>query len=243
MIRLILLIVLPIVQPGPVVGADALKLPAKLECRRDKMIGLKPGTTAERITYEIPATVDFQPKPDGFQPTGEVVRVEMAATSAIMFCAPPGTYRIRAYCALEKSVAFAETQLVVEGDAPSPGPGPVPTPPLDPFAAELQSLFAADTGDPTGKLAAVKAFANLYRTAATLATDTGNTTAGEFLEAVSQVAKKKAPTGVLVSLRARLLKELQAGMPSDSDAPLDDTTRKAVAATFTRLAVALEAIK
>src|SRR5262245_65858269 len=77
--------------PAPV-AADSLKLPAKLECKRDHMIGLKAGSSAKRVTWEIPSGVDFLTKPVNMTAADAPgpVRVEMGRGTGMLCCACVG---------------------------------------------------------------------------------------------------------------------------------------------------------
>lgn len=242
MFRLILLIVLPL--PLPATGADALKLPAKLECKRDKMIGVKAGSTAKRITWEIPAAVDFRPKPEGFTPTGELTRVEIDAAAEVTFTAAPGSYRIRAFCAVMESVSFAETLLVVEGESPGPGPGPGPTPkppepkppePVDPLAKLIAEKFAGITS--TTKRQDATALAAVYRLAAKESINTEHATLADLVAIISDAINSAVGKDVLLQVRMVVLAELKAKAAGDE---LTSTMRQTAADIYRRAAGALE---
>lgn len=218
-------------------AASALKMPATIDCQANSIAVLKVETSAKTFTLEIPAGVDFFPKPPG-DLTGPVRRVQFIASTTIGMTAPVGVYQIRGFCGdPEGNVSFADCVLTVKGAAP-PGPGPAPA---DPLTAELQTLLTADYG--TDQLAAVKTMAALYRDAADLAKADGNTSVADFRAAVEAVAKRKLPDPKIAKeLRARVAKEFRDKLPDDEQ-PMDKSTRDALVALFTKIAAALEALK
>ena len=238
----------PVPAPGPKpIMGDALKLPAEpVHAKRDHIVGVKPAaTTAKRITWEIPPAVDFQPKPSGFVPGPDAVKVEVSADTMLYFTAPPGTYTIRAYAAIAESVAFAEMKLIVETDEPpTPKPPepkppdpkpPIPPAPSDPFAADLRRLYAADS-NPNKRAPAEKLLA-LYRLAATLCNDKTITTCEELMDTVRDAARTLAGD-TLLPIRQRVAGELgKLAGPSDT---LSEGLRQKLADVFSRAAAALE---
>lgn len=231
----------PTPEPPPA-AAEPLKLPAKLECRRDHMIGLKAGGSAKRITWEIPPGIDFQPKPANMPPAPDVpgpLRVEMDAGTLLMLVAPPGSYKLRAFAAIGESVAFAEATLTVAGDTPAPLPGPKPPPePSDLFKVNLLKLFAES---PPGERQHGLTLASCYRKAAKEALDPANPTLEDVLKVITlciDLAEGLGPN-VLKNVRERVKAELVA-KAGDPTADFDDKRRKLVADLYVRAAEAVE---
>jgi hypothetical protein len=248
LVAMILLLPVPVqpAEPLPVApaAAESLKLPPKLESKRDRMIGVKAGGSAKRITWEIPAGVDFQPKPANMPPEApSPLRVEMDAATVLMLCAAPGTYKLRAFAAISDSVVFAETTLTVIGD-PAPQPPPAPPKPVDPpapsdaFKVELLKLFTDATSEERKQGLTL---ASCYRKAAKEALDPANATLDDVLRLISlclDAAEGLGPS-VLKGVRERVKTELVA-KAGDPAAEFDKGRRKIVADLYTRAAEAVE---
>lgn len=210
----------------PKADVVALKLPESVKASPGDLVIIRAETTCKRATWILPPTVKADPNEGGLKLT---------------LVAPAGQHVL--WCI----VAPASDQVVVGkvllDVAGKPDVPPVPIPPADPLAKELQALYSADAGEPGAKDAARLKLAGLYHDAAELVRDHKNTTANEFFEAVSDLAKGKVPPGVLAGMRARIAKELIDGLPADPDAQMDDAARATMQALFARLETALKALK
>lgn len=237
----------PMTEGPPLAAApDALKLPPKAELKRDHLVGVKAGTAAKRVTWEIPAGVDWQPKPADYKPPEQpaAVKVELDAGAMLFFTAGPGEYRIRAYAAVAESVAFAEMILAVTGDAPPKPPDPPKPPeppaPLDAFKVDLLKLFAAEP-DVANRKAQAATLAAVYKLAASETADKSYATFEDLATVIAAAidgAKGLGPNA-LPSVRKRVRDEFATVFP-DGSVELTDAARKKAGDVYARAAAALE---
>lgn len=209
-----------------------LRLPSEVKVGVGRLAVIQVETSGKVVRWRAPDGLDVRTCCEGRE---------------LLVCSPKaGRFTLLAFTAIGEEPIIAEC-LVIVGDDAGPGPGPGPPKPTDPLAAELQALYAADTG--ATKSAALAALLDLYRAAADAATDVELKTAGELMEAVARlVARTPALTPAsgakpLWPLRQRLGAELNRTLPSNPTDPLTEATRKQVVDAYAKLAKALETIK
>lgn len=146
----------------------------------------------------------------------------------------PGAGRYRVVCVVGAEPVRC---LVIVGTPPEPGPGPNPgpTPPIDTLVADIKAAFTADAG----KLADLQSLAALYTLMVGECADMTYATAAD-LNARYVAARDTMLRGALPGVRRRCGQELAAAIGADPTASLTADSRKAIAATFSRLAKAVE---
>jgi hypothetical protein len=159
---------------------------------------------------------------------------------AIFLSPTPGRFHVLAiYAGKDGKAGAARFVVIVEGAKPNPTPGPTPNP-TDPFAAELQVLFAADASP--GKAAHLALLAEVYKQAPKYANDPTVTGTQQLFQLVSTTSRSLLPETVLVPLRQRVAREL-ATVLGGTDRPMDAPARLAATALFEKIRAALEAVK
>lgn len=207
---------LPAEPPPP-----AVMLPAEVNAAPGRIVQLKAETTGRSVRWALASDdADLIPFPGG--------------KVALFSAAKPGRYLVFAWTAAGDEPSEAARCVVVVGSPPGPGP------PTDPFAAELQRLFASD---PTPDKAAHRAqLAALYREAVAFAKRPDVRTAGELAARIRSAAAALLPADALTNIRKRIAEEIAKTLPVDGDRPLDPATRSAAGHLFDRIATALESI-
>lgn len=128
--------------------------------------------------------------------------------------------------------------VVVVGNpepGPGPGPGPGPTPPVDTLVADIKAAFTADGG----KLADLQSLAALYTLMVGECADMTYATAAD-LNARYVTARDTMLKNALPGVRRRCGQVLGAAIGADPAAVLTSVSRETIAATFARLAKAVE---
>lgn len=146
----------------------------------------------------------------------------------------PGAGRYRVVCV----VGAEPVRCLVVVGSPEPGPNPKPpepTPPTDTLVADIKAAFTADAG----KLADLQSLAALYTLMVGECADTTYATAAD-LNARYVAARDTMLRGALPGVRKRCGQELGAAIGADPAAALTVDSRKTIAATFARLAKAVE---
>jgi hypothetical protein len=121
------------------------------------------------------------------------------------------------------------------GDPAPPPPPPPPPGPVDPLAAELRLVYAADAS-PT-KEADLAVLGEVYKLMAGEAVKSTYATA-DAINARYRSTVEAAVGTRLMAIRGRCAREIEAAV-GDPDAALTDDARKKIAAAFTRLAAVL----
>jgi hypothetical protein len=152
------------------------------------------------------------------------------------------------YFAAAKGSKVATTIVLIQVGKPAPTPPPVPpAPPTPPkpdvdqaLAADLAKLIQAD--DDADKKAHVAAYANLYLVAAEKdAADKSLKTADELRVRLVLARKQLFGDYVLLPLRSRIEVVLDAELGKARSQPLTEEFRAKAAASFRKVAAALEA--
>jgi hypothetical protein len=158
-----------------------------------------------------------------------------SSTSLVIVPRDKGIYYIGAIDKGGKMTAPAWCR-VTTGDVPPPIPPPVPT---DPFTVTLQTAANLDTAADRTKIPQLAA---LYRQSVNTVNDKSITTAKQLLDTMHGAAQSLIGDS-LPNLRKALATELNATMPTQSTAVLDDATRAKAAAEFTKISTALSGVK
>lgn len=152
----------------------------------------------------------------------------------------PGAGRYRVVCVVGAEPVRC---LVIVGTppepGPGPGPGPGPTPPTDTLVVDIKAAFATDGGDK----ADLRDLAALYKL---MVKECGKAdyATPEQLNRIYLESRKNLleENGVikLPEVRKRCSVEIAVAMGADPSASLTADSRKTIAATFARLAKAVE---
>lgn len=170
---------------------------------------------------------------------------------AIVCVGPVGAYRFQLCGTFQDQWAEGETVVFVGQPAPPgptpPGPTPPPIPPDTSLAAELQKLYAADTG--TDKVSDKAKLNELWCQAGIqLAGNPEFTSVRQFRETLHAMSNR-FPFGLqpsdLRSIREKIAVDLSAALGADSASlgPPDSSARTKGKAVFDRYCAALAAVK
>lgn len=147
-----------------------------------------------------------------------------------------GRYRFAAVGSSDKGEQARADFVVVVGDAPpGPGPGPGPTPPPMPDDAFGKALVSAWQATPQDERAKLALLAGLYKASAKDVKASDKAKVFDFYQAMA-AARKTLVGDSLGTIRAAITKELDATLPTSTDAPLDDAAKDRCAAAFARVA-------
>ncbi len=162
----------------------------------------------------------------------------------VILTGPPGTYKVKLRAIRIKDggpVIDTGRATIVIGSAPGPDPvppGPTP-PPDDAFTRAVKAAYAAEAE--ADKRARGKALAALYRQAARPDFLSGVATWGALFDAMRAAASSLSVSGRLPAVQKAVAAELKDRLPTAREQALDAAGRALAAATFARVASALEA--
>jgi len=195
----------------------------------------------------------------------------LANPIATVVTAPKGKYRLLAYTAIGDAPSEPAICIINVGDVPDaapfgpyvPSPDPKPTPDepddnkpkppvVDPLEIALKSIWGGLSS--ADKQAAAKAakLSAVYREGYRAALDKSidsvtNTpiynTVGDIYKKVNTLGKAALAADDIVEVRDRLRTEMNAVLPRDATAALDDALRSKIANEFKRYADILEKLK
>lgn len=188
---------------------------AEFKAQPGRLLVLSAGATAKWVV--IDDGCDLVPVADG----------KTATFSA------PAAGRYRVVCVVGPEPVRC---VVIVGTPPEPDPGPGPKPPApDALVADIKAAFTADGG----KLADLQSLSALYTLMVSECASAEYATAAD-LNARYVAARDTMLKGALPTVRKRCGQEISAAIGSDPSASLTDTSRKAIAACFARLAKAVD---
>ena len=110
---------------------------------------------------------------------------------------------------------------------------------VDPLAAELRKLFAADAA--ADKATHLALLAALYREAMKFVDNADVKTTGDLAARLRTASSSLLPAEAIKPIRQRIADEMAKHLPLDGDVPLDASLRNKATALFERIAKALEA--
>lgn len=198
---------------------------------------------------QVPATTE-NPNVKWYSPDSGLnvfpVHLLRDSKTAVVTASAVGRFRLIAWTAKGDEPSGPAVCTVVIGDAPEPtppGPGPGPTPPepTDPFARDLQALYAAESNPQ--KSAHLASLTELYRQYAQTVRDSQLTTAGQLYSVLANASKRLLPADALRPMRERLRVELEKTLPTDAEAKLDERIRQEAQSLFSHIAAVLEGVK
>jgi len=165
--------------------------------------------------------------------------------TAVVIASRPGRYRLLAYAARGDEPSEPAVCLVVVGDPPLPVPPPAPpAPPDDALAAAFRAAAALDRDE--GKADLLGRLAAVYRQAGAETSSRAEVpTWGVLLSVVAEAARMRVgdPASVLKETRRAVSLHLKSVLPAEPGKALDAEGRRLAAASFARVAAALEAAR
>ena len=187
----------------------------------------------EKVELTVPRCGKVEAKADGpvqFVSADKDLEVVLVVgnTAVVQALKPGQTYRLFAIAAKDSRPVLKVITIKTVGDAPAPGPGPAPAPvptPVDPLAAELAALYAAEQS-PAKKDKSL-ALARVYTGVEDLVKKAA--TGSEVIAALRErAAAEKIEAADLTPMRAAIARRMAAALPTKAADPLTDANRKAV---------------
>lgn len=220
----------PIDAAKPAPSTAVLKLPAQIQAQPGQPFAVVAESNLKWQRWKIPPGLTRVPP-----------ELTSCGEKGFVGYGPAGVYEFRVEGTFNDQFAEAVCVVFVGQPAPpAPGPQPPGPPPGDPFVAELQKLYAADSSPKKADYR--DTLASIYSTAAAGAMrDPAVTTTGQLFAKLRTVSQLMLPDDALRPLRERLAAECR--QTFSADVPLSDEVRAKACHCFDKIAAALNAIK